>query len=300
MKWIVSAFADEAADSLIEQIEALQEAGIFHLEIRGVDGQNIGKITPQQAKEIRKRLDDGGIAVSSIGSPFGKIKVTEHFAPHFDEFQAGLEVAHILGAKTIRMFSFFTDGRPHPECKDTVLERLEKFLTAAKGSGVLLCHENEKGIYGDTAAHCLELHEVFGHRLGGVFDPANYLQCGDSTLEAHRLVKPYITYYHVKDVSLDTGAIVPAGEGDGQIVELLRQLREQPGETFVTLEPHLQAFSGLAQLEHDGGASIKHKYRFANNRESFAFAAEALKKSLAEAGYTEKNGLWEYNPTIRE
>ncbi len=293
MRWMLSAFADEAAESLAEQIEALREVGISRLEIRGVDGQNIGNITPSQAKEIRKRLDDAGIAVSSVGSPFGKIKVSDHFAPHFDQFQAGLEVAHILGASTIRMFSFFTDGKPHEQCKDIVLERLEKFLTAARGSGILLCHENEKGIYGDTAAHCLELHEVFGQRMGGVFDPANYLQCGDRTLEAHRLVGPYITYYHVKDVSLDSGCIVPAGEGDGQIVELLRLLREKPGETYITLEPHLQVFSGLAQLEEDGGASIKHKYRFASNREAFRVAAEALKRCLSQAGYTEKNGYWE-------
>ena len=57
------AFADEADPSLDGQIEALKANGISLLEIRGVDGKNISTVTPEEAKEIKKKLDDNGISV---------------------------------------------------------------------------------------------------------------------------------------------------------------------------------------------------------------------------------------------
>jgi len=299
MNFRLSAFADEAADSLTEQIEALREAGIRCLELRGAGfgedkSKSVGKLTPAEAKEIRKRLDAAGIAVSAVGSPFGKIKITDDFAPHFEEFKVCLEVADILGAPYFRMFSFFTGGIPHSECKDAVLERLEAFLAAARNADTLLCHENEKEIYGDTAGHCLELFEVFGRRLHGVYDPANFMQCGEDAYAAYEKVAPYIDYYHIKDVAGTKTAepfLVPAGDGDGGIVRLMKTLRALPGETFMTLEPHLFEFYGLASLE--SGASLKRKYTYKNSRESFATAADAMKRCLTEAGYIEKEcGVW--------
>lgn len=288
MKFQLSAFADEAADALSGQIEALQANGIGCLEIRGVDGKNISKITAAEAKEIRRRLDDAGITVSSIGSPYGKIKVTDDFAPHLEELKASLEVSRILGARYLRLFSFFLDGRSHEECRNVVMERMDRMLETAADSGVLCCHENEKGIYGDRAVYCEELMQTFGSRMGCVYDPANFLQCGDDAYEAFERLRPYITYYHIKDVIRDGGTMVPAGEGDARIPRMLETLQSEDGTAYMTIEPHLQVFSGLSDLEEDGGAAMRHKYQFASNRESFAAAAAALRHCLEETGYREE------------
>lgn len=285
MRFRVSAFADEASEALDGQLEALHEAGIDCLEIRGVDGKNISKVTAAEAKELRRRFDDAGIAVSSIGSPYGKIKVADDFAPHLEELKASLEVADILGARYLRMFSFFLDGKSHEECRDTVFERLDRMLETAAGSGVLFCHENEKGIYGDRAVYCEELMQAFGDRMGCVYDPANFLQCGDDAYAAFERLRPYITYFHIKDVIRDGGTMVPAGEGDARIPQMLEVLREEERTAFITVEPHLQVFKGLAELEEDGGAAMRHKYQYASNRESFSAAAAALLRCLSEAGY---------------
>jgi hypothetical protein len=47
------------------------------------------------------------------------------------------------------LFSFFTPAENRDSYKDKVIERLGTFFEIAKGSGITLCHENEKGIYGD-------------------------------------------------------------------------------------------------------------------------------------------------------
>ncbi|MCL2488395.1 MAG: sugar phosphate isomerase/epimerase [Oscillospiraceae bacterium] len=299
MTFKLSAFADEAADALSEQIEALQTEGIRWLELRGADGINIGDITPVQAREIRRNLGEGGITVSALGSPYGKIKITDDFAAHLDKFKRTLEVAHILDAPYMRMFSFYLDGRTHADAKAQVIDQIGQLLDAAAGSGVVCCHENEKGIYGDTDGYCAELMEAFGGRLGCVYDPANFLQCGVAAWPAFERLLPYTTYYHMKDVESANGSVgqaggcvVPAGDGDGEIVRILRTLKDQPGETFLSLEPHLWQFTGLAALEEDRGEGLKHKYRFASGRESFAAAASALKGCLGEAGYRSNGEVW--------
>ena len=71
------AFADEADASLRGQIAALKKNGIGLIELRGINGTNISKITEDEARKYKSELDEGGISVWSIGSPIGKIKITD-------------------------------------------------------------------------------------------------------------------------------------------------------------------------------------------------------------------------------
>ena len=187
----LAAFADEAGESLDVQIAAMVRNGIDYLEIRGVDGQNVSQITAAKAREVKEQLAAAGRSVWSVGSPFGKIGIEDEFAPHLELFKRGLETAAILGAKHLRLFSFYVPQSRAEEFRDEVFSRMERFLEAAQGSGILLCHENEKGIYGDIAARCLELHQNFP-ALKAVFDPANFIQCGQGTKEAWALLAPFV------------------------------------------------------------------------------------------------------------
>ncbi|HIS77028.1 MAG TPA: sugar phosphate isomerase/epimerase [Candidatus Merdivicinus excrementipullorum] len=276
-KFILSAFADEAGSAVSEQIKALQENGMTHLEVRGVNGKNIVDLTLEEAKELKKELDNGGISVWAIGSPLGKISVGDEFAPHLDKMKHTLELADILGTTHIRMFSFFCPKGEADLCRELVFDRLGKFCDAAKGSGILLCHENEKGIYGDTAARCLDIHQNFPE-LKCVFDPANYLQCGQDTLKAWDMLEPYMEYLHVKDVRED-GTVVPAGMGNGHLPELITRY-EKIGGKALTVEPHLAVFKGLSELENGEKTKIG-EFEYESQRAAFDAAASALRSLLA-------------------
>ena len=172
------------------------------------------------------------------------------------------------------MFSFYgTDSSA--ACFDEICRRLDDMISAAKGSGVDLCHENEKGIYGDIAERCYKLHAALP-AFKGVFDPANFVQCGEDTLVAWELLKPYIKYAHIKDAGED-GKVVPPGAGIGHLPELLPRFYES-GIKVLTLEPHLKSFVGLAALE--GGDTHNVGSSFANNREAFDFAVNTLKNLI--------------------
>lgn len=275
-QFTLAAFADEAGSDVEVQIRALQENGVPCLEIRGVGDKNITALTVDEAKELKKRLGDAGISVWSIGSPLGKISVGDEFAPHLDTFKHTLELSRVLGAGNIRMFSFFCPKGEAAYCRDIVFERLHQFCAAAQGSGITLCHENEKGIYGDTADRCLDILQNFP-AIKAVYDPANFLQCGEDTIRAWELLEPYIAYMHVKDVRED-GVVVPAGQGHGRIPELLERY-EKIGGQVLTLEPHLAVFKGLDALENGEKTKIG-EFEYPSQRDAFDAAVNALKGLL--------------------
>ena len=273
MRYKFCAFADEADKSIDGQIEAMLANGIGYLEIRGVDGENISKITAEKAKEVREKLDANGIAVWSVGSPYGKMKITDDFSVHLDKFRHGLELAHILGAEHMRIFSFRVPAEEAEHYADTVMEWLDDFRSAAKGSGITLCHENEKGIYGDTADRCVKIHKAFPD-IKAVFDPANFIQCGVDTKEAWEKLSTYVEYMHIKD-AMPEGKVVPAGKGIGNLPWLLERYK---GEVL-TLEPHLSVFKGLEALEADEKTIID-EFKYPSARAAFDAAVIALKEII--------------------
>ncbi len=278
-KFLFSAFADEASADILEQIAACKANGIDYIELRNVNGKNISNFTVEEAKELKKLLDDNGIKVSSIGSHYGKIEITDDFEPHFEAFKQTVEVAKVLETKYIRMFSFFfTKGQKIEEYKDEVYRRLDAMVDYANEHGILCCHENEKGIYGDITERCVELAEHYGERMGCIFDPSNYIQCGCDTLEGFKLLNDKITYMHIKDCIAAIDTVVPAGEGDGHLEEILRMLDENEKVYFLSVEPHLRVFEGLENLEPDDATAnaMNKKFVYPDNQTSFAAACSAI------------------------
>ena len=120
----------------------------------------------------------------------------------------------------------------------------------AWSENVVLLHENEKGIYGDIASRCAEImEELYCDNFKAVFDPANFVQCGEKTREAFDMLKPYVEYMHIKDALSESGKVVPSGLGDGALEYILGGLRQKGYDGFLSLEPHLGSFEGLKDLE---------------------------------------------------
>ncbi|MGH2604868.1 MAG: sugar phosphate isomerase/epimerase family protein, partial [Dehalococcoidia bacterium] len=156
--WKLSAFADEIADELDAQLETLALESIRHLDLRGVWGKNVLALTDDEVRRVATALAHRGVRVAAIASPIGKIGTEDEFAPHLAEFRRALAIAEVLAAPVIRIFSFFLPKGDDPaRHRAEVLRRLEALVRMAEGSGVLLLHENEKDIYGDTPERCHDL-----------------------------------------------------------------------------------------------------------------------------------------------
>ncbi|MBQ8525952.1 MAG: sugar phosphate isomerase/epimerase [Clostridia bacterium] len=251
LKYNITGFSDEIDPDIIKQFEHLNKLGIEYFEPRGISGTNISDLTVAEAHELKATMDKYGIKASSIGSPIGKIGINDPFEPHLEKLAHTIEIAKILGTKYIRIFSFFIPKGEHPsDYREDVMRRMKAMADLAEKEGVMLLHENEKDIYGDIASRCLDVvTTVNSPALRCVFDPANFVQCGQVTYpEAFDMLRSYIEYMHIKD-ALEDCSVVPAGHGAGHVPELVQALFDMNYSGFFSLEPHLGAFEGLAELE---------------------------------------------------
>lgn len=275
---IVSGFADEYSPSLSEQLEGFKKLGISCMEPRMLDGKNIADLTEAELHDLSARLEQAGIKVTAIGSPIGKIRPEEDFEQHLERAENAFKTAARLGAPFCRVFSFY--GLEEAE----VFARMERLLELADRYGITLCHENEAGIYGESPESCLKLLQQFGGRLKAVFDGGNFVLGGYDAKKAYDLLQPYVAYFHIKDAS--NGVILPAGEGDAAIAELLhRHLTEIGGEVVVSLEPHLHDFEGLKSLSPE---QLSRAHTYENPAEAFTAGAKAFFK-LPQVTFAKEN-----------
>ena len=276
-RFILTGFSDEIDESIKVQFEHLNTLGIKYFEPRGVNGKNISELTDAEIAALKEDMDSFGIKVSSIGSPIGKIKITDDFEPHLEKLRHTIKTAKALGTEYIRIFSFYVEENCYAEFRDEVIRRMRIMTEIAEDEGIVLLHENEKGIYGDNAARCLDIvTEINSPNLRCVFDPANFVQCGQKVYpEAFEMLRPYIEYMHIKD-ALEDGSVVPAGCGIGGVEQILKALNDSGWSGFLSLEPHLGSFTGFEALEGDSKTPVKEH----SSAEKFDMAHDALKEIL--------------------
>jgi len=282
-RWPIGAFGDEIAPGLEEQITVLQKNGVAALELRSAWGDNVVDLGPERLDRAADLLRAADIGVSAVASPVGKADISGDFDAEVSRLRAAMDAAHRLQTNRIRVFSFFIPEGRHAEFRDEVLRRMSTFAKEAAAQDVVLVHENESYVYGDDAQHCRDLVESVGSpALQIAFDPANFVQVGVRPFdEAWPLLAEHVVHFHVKDAvgvvrngmapyparapELQLMASVrPAGEGEGQLPELLQALDRRDYRGFLVIEPHLQ------MRLHEIDAA-----------ERFAIALAALRRMLA-------------------
>ena len=129
----ISGFSDEITENAKDQFEALKRFGIHYFEPRGIDGKNISELTEQELHKLKVLMDDYGIRVSSIGSPIGKINITDDFEKHFELLKNVVKAAKILDTKYIRVFSFYHQGNGPwtEEERENVISRMRIMIDYA-------------------------------------------------------------------------------------------------------------------------------------------------------------------------
>jgi sugar phosphate isomerase/epimerase len=259
---VLSAFGDEIADDLATQLDVLASEGVRHLELRGAWGKNVLDLDADELRRARALLDERGFGVSAVGSPIGKSQLSQPPSFELGRLERAVAACDALGTRNIRVFSFFVPAGRAAEHREEVLARMGALAEAAGRAGVVLLHENEKEIYGDTGERCRDLMASVGSpALRMAFDPANFVQCGVRPMaEAWPLLADDVTHVHIKDAVFADGGVRPAGQGDGEVPALLDALVARGYQGFLTLEPHLKVagpaggFSGEAGMRLAIGA----------------------------------------------
>lgn len=265
----LAAFADEISADLDEQIRVCLANSVKHIELRGVNNLNVLDFDAALQKQIKTKLADNGMAVCCIGSPIGKVKITDPWPEHFDRFKIAVDQAEFFGAPLVRIFSYYppAEGQDIRKHRDEVIRRMTAKADFVKNRNVTLVHENEHAIYGQNVAECVDIMKsVNSPKLRSAFDFANFVLDGEDPSKNWPLLKPYSVHIHIKDATRDR-KIVPAGQGEGHIGAILADAYRSGYRGFLTLEPHL-AHAG--QFSGHSGPQL------------FKLAADALTKVCRE------------------
>lgn len=260
-QFVLSAFGNEIAEGLKDQLRLLQELRIGYLELKEVWGKNVLYLDDDDVAVVRQTCAEYGVTVSCIGSPIGKSPIQDPVEKELANLARICQIGEAVGCRRIRVFSFYPPDTSSNAGYDAYLEeatsRLIQLTKLAERKGFTLMLENEKDIVGDTLARCHTLvSAVDSPHLRFLWDPANFVQVGEAQLTERGwpLLGDYVGYVHVKDAVLADGSVKPAGEGDGQVGELLVKLREGGYQGFLALEPHLaiaghsSGFSGVSGM----------------------------------------------------
>ncbi|MCA0754231.1 TIM barrel protein [Paenibacillus sp. N4] len=234
----LSAFGDEISPDLDTQLDVMQSEGIQYLDLRSVEHKNVIDLTDEEASEIKKRLDDRGIKVASIASPVAKVSISEPLAAEVTKLRRAIKLAKFFGTPYVRIFTFVTPKEDGPYLyRDEVHRRMKELARIAEQEDITLLIDNEG--YGDNGERLKDIFEyVNSPNLRLAFDPANFIVSMVLPMtDAYPIVEPYISYFHIKDARVNTGEIVPAGEGDAQIRELLARLKQTGYSGFMSIEP---------------------------------------------------------------
>jgi len=241
----LSAFADEISPEPREQIAVLKSANIRHIEFRSIHKTNVLKLDEIQIREFQALLRDEGMKISAIGSPIGKSAIDAPFEPHFDLFKKACELAHLFNTPNIRVFSYYPpegewnqDWAPH---REEVIRRMRLKAEYAAKSQIVLFHENEHRIYGDTPDRVLDvLTSVNLPSLRGAYDAANYVHDGFDPVEGWEKTKDLTAHLHIKDWTHGEAQGRLAGHGEGKIPHSIADAVQRGYDGFAVLEPHLR------------------------------------------------------------
>jgi sugar phosphate isomerase/epimerase len=161
-----------------------------------------------------------------------------------------------LGTKIIRLMSYppLEEGDPDGQMEEERFRRLRVVCAIFLEAGMLPLHENCMNYGGMSWRHTLRLLEnVPGLKL--VFDTGNPVFSDDlskprpypkqSVWGFYTHVREHIAYVHIKDGIWDAGAgkmiYTYPGEGQGDVIRVVRDLLKRGYDGGFSIEPHMAA-----------------------------------------------------------
>lgn len=268
-------FADEAGAGIDAQIKATKELGWENIESRNIDGKNIHDLSDEEFDVVYGKLQDAGVKINCFGSEISnwRKQINEPIASSIEQAQRSIVRMKKLGTKMVRIMSFAVlEGR---EADDQMeVERFKGVREICKmfnDEGLLPVHENCMNYGGMGYTYTLKLIEnVPGLKL--VFDTGNPVFTDDrskpkpypkqSALEFYNNVKEHIAYVHIKDgiwdAENDKQIFTFAGEGLGDVKEIVTDLLKNGYDGGISMEPH------MALVFHDDAVESKADVQYSN------------------------------------
>ncbi|SEO72816.1 Sugar phosphate isomerase/epimerase [Rhodospirillales bacterium URHD0017] len=301
----LSVIGDEIGPSLDEMISFAHEHGLQRLDMRTVGGRNLLSMKTEEVIDISRTLEKAGITVPAFVSPAFKWKAPGRSASNggkvdfaFDPKECPVEdwVAHamqiavILGAPHMRIFSYLRYGGFRPRDLSRLTDQLNKLLGLAGHYDITLQLENEpvcnvgniaelaaffaadekaaKEAAPDEEAEFEQDNQPKLRYLRPLVDIANSWSTGERPSDADiAVLAPFTTAIHLKDRDLSANRTVPLGDGDVPWPAELKRLLSgvETKEVLASIETHCpqdgrnataRSLAGLRRIAAEIGVEV--------------------------------------------
>ena len=301
----LSVIGDEIGPSLDEMISFAHEHGLQRLDMRTVGGRNLLSMKTEEVIHISRTLEKAGITVPAFVSPAFKWKAPGRWAsaggkvdfafdpkqcPEEDWVAHAMQIAVILGAPHMRIFSYLRYGGFRPTDLGRLTDQLNKLLGLAGHYDITLQLENEPvcnvGNIAELAAFFLadekaskeetpdeEEYEQQDSQpklryLRPLVDIANSWSTGERPSDADiAALAPFTTAIHLKDRDLTANRTVPLGDGDVPWPAELKRLLSgvETKEVLASIETHCpqdgrnataRSLAGLRRIAGEIGVEV--------------------------------------------
>lgn len=299
---VLGGFADEAADTIEDQVAVTRALGWHFLEARSIDGINIHDLSERAFQRAVNALDAGDVRVSCFGSTianWGARLDEEDFGETMRRVRRAIERMEILGVRLIRIMSYavITDstGNPLPDQRLALrLERLRAICGEFAAREIVPVHENCFNYGGMSLAHTKELLSALPD-LRLVFDTGNPCLTPDYSKPAPRPnqevwpawqeLKSAVAHLHIKDgwrdIATDEEHYVFPGQGPCRVEDILRDCAARGYGGYLSIEPH------MAAVFHD--ASVRSS--LSARRDNYLEYGHRLETILTKIGYSIEEGV---------
>lgn len=241
---MITCFADEISPVLTEELAVLDELGIEALELRSLWSIGVLSLSDAQLTDITHIVHADGKTVTCVSSPIGKCPLDFPFSETEAQLRRAIRAAHILDTDKIRIFSWQLGDTLRTEAfMDAIAQKLGRLTEIAARDAVTLVMENSAVGAGNTGANCKKLMDkVASPFLRLAFDPASFVCAGEKPFdESYAAAKDCVAYVHIKDMVAGADCRTVAGDGDGQLPQLVAAFSRDP-TLCLSLEPHLAHF----------------------------------------------------------
>ena len=255
---ILTGIGDEAGNSIEAQIQATQELGWKHLEMRGVEVPgfpkgNFHEIPDKAFDHCVDKLQASGIGVYAFGSTIMNWAKTVETPWDVTLGEVGRAIPRMkrLGTKFVRIMSF-KPGENDDRLPPIVIERVREVTNRFLDAGITPVHENCMNYGGMSWQIARELvDKVPG--LKWVFDTANPVFNADRSKakpwprqdawEFWTNIRDHVAHIHIKDATWnpaknDADYNWP-GEGKGRVRDILADAFARGYDAGISIEPHM-------------------------------------------------------------
>ena len=255
----IAAITDEFSPDIEVATSSMAGIGMTGAELRMVFGKNIIDLSDDELDRALGICRSKNLEVISIASPL--LKCTLPGAPPVDaRFQQDMfaakhnfedqprlttrafEIAHRMGARIIRVFSYWRSVQPEA-CFDGAVAALRSLAEKAANKDLIIGLENEHACNIATASEAARVLAAIDHpNLKVIWDPANCLLSGENPYpEGYgRLPIDRIVHVHAKDCKADGIKPIwgPLGEQGIDWKGQIAALAKDGYQGWISLETH--------------------------------------------------------------